>query len=100
MLLIIYALPNKGDLSSKSIDAWRLWITMDGDGNIRKKLFTELSSNWSNETAEAFIADFFEAGFGKSGALVPRRTYAFLAEVAKETKKKPPEGMSQFVVLL
>lgn len=60
----------------------------------------ELSENWSKETAEAFIVDFFEAGFNKLGALAPRSTYTFLAEVAKETKSNPTKGMSKCLVLL
>ena len=63
-------------------------------------LYSELAKQWSCETAKAFINDFFVAGFDDSAALVPRNTFAFLAEVAKETKSRPPEGMAKYVVLL
>ena len=40
------------------------------------------------------------AGFDYSATFVPRNTFAFLAEIAKETKNRPPEGMAKHVVLL
>ena len=40
------------------------------------------------------------AGFDDSAALMPRSSFAYLAEVAKETKNRPPEGMAKHVVLL
>ncbi len=40
------------------------------------------------------------AGFDDNAAYVPRTTFAFLAEVAKETKSRPPQGMTKHLVLL
>ena len=59
-----------------------------------------MAKQWSCETAEAFINDFFVAGFDDSAALMPRSTFTFLAEVARETKNRPPEGMAKHVILI
>ena len=59
-----------------------------------------MAKEWSNEVADAFVTDFYEAGFRECATHAPRGPITFLAEVAKETKLRPPVDMSKYLVLL
>ena len=60
----------------------------------------ELATNWSAEVGEAFVQDFFEAGFQDNPHQVPSYTITFLTNVAQETRIRKPDQMSQYLVML
>ena len=60
----------------------------------------ELVMNWSAEVGEAFVQDFFEAGFQVDSKLAPSHVITFLGNVAAETRVRKPTQMSLYLTLL
>ena len=63
LFLLVYPLPKNGQLGERAMQAWNTWVlgnSRDGRGSIRDQLHSQIAVQWSNETAEAFINDFFK----------------------------------------
>ena len=63
-------------------------------------MIDEIKPIWTEETARAFVNDFFEASFNEYASECQRSTIVFLDEVAKETKKSPLKDFGQYLILL